>query len=71
MFERYSVKRIALRQSPCGIPKVVVKACPFDTLFFTCSVTSFIYMNIIYYEYSCLPHLDQGYLTKVYTNVLC
>ena len=25
VFERYSVKRIALRQFPCGIPKVVVK----------------------------------------------
>ena len=28
------MKRIALRQSPCGIPKVVVKVCPFVSLFF-------------------------------------
>ena len=33
VFERYSVKRIALRQSPCGIPRVV-KVCPFVILFF-------------------------------------
>ena len=32
---------IALRQSPCGIPNVVVRVCPFALLFFTCSVTSF------------------------------
>ena len=40
VFERYSAKRIALRQSPCGIPKVVVNVCPFVLLFITCSVTS-------------------------------
>ena len=40
VFERYRVKRIALRQSPCGIPRVV-KVCSFVILFFTCSVTSF------------------------------
>ena len=34
VFEMYSVKRIALGQSPCGIPKVVVKVCPFVLLFF-------------------------------------
>ena len=35
------MKRIALRQSPCGIPKVVVYVCPYVLLFFTCSVVSF------------------------------
>ena len=40
VFERYSVKRIALRQSPCGIPNVVVNVFPFVLLFFTCCVTS-------------------------------
>ena len=41
IFERYNVKEIALRQSHCGIPKVVVKVCPFVSLPITCSVTSF------------------------------
>ena len=35
------MKRIALRQSPYGIPKVDVKVFPFVLLFLACSVTSF------------------------------
>ena len=41
MYLKGSVKRIALRQSHCGIHKVVVKVCPFVLFFFACSVTSF------------------------------
>ena len=50
VFDRYSVKRIALIQSPCGIPKVVVKVCPFVLLFLTCSVTSFRRIFIMFYS---------------------
>ena len=39
-FERYNVKRFAVRHSPCGIAKVVGEICPF-VLFFTCRVTYF------------------------------
>ena len=35
VFERYNVKKVALRQY------TVVKVCPFVLLFFTCSVTYF------------------------------
>ena len=40
MYLKGSVKRIALRQCPCGIPRVV-KDCPFVILFYTCSVDFF------------------------------
>ena len=33
MYLKDSVKTIVLRESLCGIPKVVVKVCPFVSLF--------------------------------------
>ena len=50
--EGHNVKRIALRQSPCGIPKVVVAACAFVLLLLTCCVASFNTIRyILYYIY--------------------